>query len=105
MNFTRRETLALGVGAAAMTVLPFRVYAATTDELIAGRDLHLWLAGGKPGGVYPYPAGRYAGCRGYRKAGRWHLRQDVVDREGHNRGLRRLSRPLDFKEKKTWHLV
>lgn len=35
MNFTRRETLALGVGAAAMTVLPFRVYAATTDELIA----------------------------------------------------------------------
>ena len=35
MNFTRRETFALGVGAAAMTVLPFRVYAATTDELIA----------------------------------------------------------------------
>ncbi|WP_299351368.1 thiosulfate oxidation carrier protein SoxY [uncultured Shimia sp.] len=34
MNFTRRETLALGVGAAALTVLPFRVHAAA-DEAIA----------------------------------------------------------------------
>ncbi|GAA4218301.1 thiosulfate oxidation carrier protein SoxY [Sagittula sp. NFXS13] len=35
MDFTRRETLALGAGAALMTVLPLRAYAATTDELIA----------------------------------------------------------------------
>jgi len=35
MNFSRRETLALGLGAAAMGFMPFRAYAATTDELIA----------------------------------------------------------------------
>ncbi|MWB77905.1 thiosulfate oxidation carrier protein SoxY [Pseudooceanicola sp. 216_PA32_1] len=35
MDFTRRDTLALGLGAAAMTVLPFRVNAAATDDLIA----------------------------------------------------------------------
>ena len=34
MDFTRRETLALGAGAAALTVLPFRVQAAA-DEAIA----------------------------------------------------------------------
>jgi sulfur-oxidizing protein SoxY len=34
MEFTRRETLALGAGAALMTVLPFRANAATVDELI-----------------------------------------------------------------------
>ncbi|MEQ9693791.1 thiosulfate oxidation carrier protein SoxY [Shimia sp. SDUM112013] len=34
MDFTRRETLALGAGAAALTVLPFRVLAAA-DEAIA----------------------------------------------------------------------
>ncbi|MDV4143769.1 MULTISPECIES: thiosulfate oxidation carrier protein SoxY [Shimia] len=34
MDFTRRETLALGAGAAALTVLPFRVHAAA-DEAIA----------------------------------------------------------------------
>ena len=34
MEFTRRDTLALGLGAAALTVLPFQV-AAATDELIA----------------------------------------------------------------------
>lgn len=34
MDFTRRETLALGAGAAVMTVLPFRVLAAA-DEAIA----------------------------------------------------------------------
>ena len=35
MQFTRRDTLALGLGAAAMTVLPFRAYASATDDLIA----------------------------------------------------------------------
>ncbi|MBP0484083.1 thiosulfate oxidation carrier protein SoxY [Sagittula salina] len=35
MEFTRRETLALGAGAALLTVVPFRAFAATTDELIA----------------------------------------------------------------------
>ena len=36
MEFTRRETLALGLGAAALSVLPFRAaQAATADELIA----------------------------------------------------------------------
>ncbi|MBJ6371420.1 thiosulfate oxidation carrier protein SoxY [Sedimentitalea arenosa] len=35
MEFSRRETLALGLGAAAMTVLPFRAYASLTDEAIA----------------------------------------------------------------------
>lgn len=35
MSFSRRETLALGLGAAAMTVLPFRAYASLTDEAIA----------------------------------------------------------------------
>ena len=43
MQLTRRETLALGVGAAAMTFLPFRVNAAAADDLIAeftgGADL------------------------------------------------------------------
>ncbi|SEO52329.1 thiosulfate-binding protein SoxY [Salinihabitans flavidus] len=34
MEFTRRDTLALGAAAAAMTVLPFRANAATVDELI-----------------------------------------------------------------------
>lgn len=34
MEFSRRETIAMGLGAAAMTVLPFRV-AAATDDLIA----------------------------------------------------------------------
>ena len=31
MDFTRRETLALGAGAVALTVLPFRVNAAAED--------------------------------------------------------------------------
>jgi sulfur-oxidizing protein SoxY len=35
MQFTRRETLALGAGAALVTVLPFRANAATVDELVA----------------------------------------------------------------------
>ena len=35
MEFSRRETLALGLGAAALTVLPFGASASTTDELIA----------------------------------------------------------------------
>ncbi|MHA6263787.1 thiosulfate oxidation carrier protein SoxY [Arenibacterium sp. CAU 1754] len=35
MEFSRRETLALGLGAAAMSILPFRAYASTTEELIA----------------------------------------------------------------------
>ena len=35
MDFTRRETLALGAGAAALTVLPASAFAATMDELIA----------------------------------------------------------------------
>lgn len=35
MDFSRRETLGLGLGAAAMTVLPFRAYASLTDEAIA----------------------------------------------------------------------
>ncbi len=34
MEFSRRETIALGLGAVALTVMPFRVNAAT-DELIA----------------------------------------------------------------------
>ncbi|WP_121630861.1 thiosulfate oxidation carrier protein SoxY [Tropicibacter alexandrii] len=33
MDFTRRETLALGAGAALMTVLPFRVNAAADDAI------------------------------------------------------------------------
>ena len=43
MEFTRRETLALGLGAAAMMVLPLRASASATDDLIAeftgGADL------------------------------------------------------------------
>jgi len=35
MEFSRRETLALGLGAAALTVLPMRAFASTTEELIA----------------------------------------------------------------------
>ncbi|NVO22734.1 thiosulfate oxidation carrier protein SoxY [Donghicola mangrovi] len=35
MQFTRRDTLALGAGAAALAMLPFRVAAATADERIA----------------------------------------------------------------------
>lgn len=35
MTFTRRETLALGLGAAALSVLPIHARAATPDELIA----------------------------------------------------------------------
>ena len=35
MDFTRRETLALGVGAAALTVLPFRVHAAAEEAIAA----------------------------------------------------------------------
>jgi sulfur-oxidizing protein SoxY len=34
MEFTRRETLALGAGAALLTVLPFRASAAAVDDLI-----------------------------------------------------------------------
>ncbi|RBI82776.1 thiosulfate oxidation carrier protein SoxY [Rhodosalinus halophilus] len=34
MDFTRRETLALGAGAAALTLLPAGAYAATVDELV-----------------------------------------------------------------------
>ncbi|WP_296763813.1 thiosulfate oxidation carrier protein SoxY [Sediminimonas sp.] len=33
MEFSRRDTLALGLGAAAMTVLPFRVNAASEDAI------------------------------------------------------------------------
>lgn len=33
MQFTRRETLALGAGAALMTVLPFRAFAAVEDMI------------------------------------------------------------------------
>jgi sulfur-oxidizing protein SoxY len=35
MEFTRRDTLAIGAGAVALTVLPFKVKAATADEVIA----------------------------------------------------------------------
>jgi sulfur-oxidizing protein SoxY len=35
MDFTRRETLALGAGAAALTVLPFRVLAAADEAIVA----------------------------------------------------------------------
>lgn len=35
MEFTRRETMALGLGAAALTMLPVGASAATVDELIA----------------------------------------------------------------------
>ena len=35
MDFTRRETLALGAGAAALAVLPFQVYAAADDGMAA----------------------------------------------------------------------
>ena len=34
MDFTRRETLALGAGAAALTLLPAQGFAATVDELV-----------------------------------------------------------------------
>jgi sulfur-oxidizing protein SoxY len=34
MDFTRRETLALGAGAAALTLLPAQSFAATVDELV-----------------------------------------------------------------------
>ena len=33
MEFSRRETLAMGLGAAVVTVLPFRVNAATDDQI------------------------------------------------------------------------
>ncbi|WP_127114261.1 thiosulfate oxidation carrier protein SoxY [Shimia sediminis] len=42
MDFTRRETLALGAGAALLTVLPFRVQAAADDavaEFTGGADV------------------------------------------------------------------
>ncbi|MBL3702857.1 thiosulfate oxidation carrier protein SoxY [Sulfitobacter sp. BDSS02] len=43
MEFSRRETLALGAGAAALSMLPLRGFAATADEMIAeftgGADL------------------------------------------------------------------
>ncbi len=42
MQFSRRDTLALGLGAAAMTVLPFRALAAADDAIAAftgGADL------------------------------------------------------------------
>jgi len=35
MDFSRRETIALGLGAVALSVMPFRV-AASTEEVIAG---------------------------------------------------------------------
>lgn len=35
MEFTRRETLAMGAGAALMTVLPLRASASASDDLIA----------------------------------------------------------------------
>ena len=35
MSFTRRDTLALGLGAAALTVLPFRASAAAEDAIAA----------------------------------------------------------------------
>jgi sulfur-oxidizing protein SoxY len=35
MSITRRDTLALGLGAAALTVLPFRLNAATDDAIAA----------------------------------------------------------------------
>lgn len=35
MSFTRRDTLALGLGAAALTLLPFRVSAAADDAIAA----------------------------------------------------------------------
>lgn len=35
MDFSRRDTLALGLGAAVLTVLPFRVSAATDDAIAA----------------------------------------------------------------------
>ncbi|MGI3169259.1 thiosulfate oxidation carrier protein SoxY [Pseudooceanicola sp. C21-150M6] len=35
MELNRRETLALGAGAALMTVLPFRAFASASDDLIA----------------------------------------------------------------------
>ncbi|MGH1413661.1 MAG: thiosulfate oxidation carrier protein SoxY [Pelagimonas sp.] len=35
MEFTRRETLAMGAGAALMTVLPLRAFAAASDDAIA----------------------------------------------------------------------
>ena len=35
MNFSRRETLGLGLGAMALTILPVGASAATVDELIA----------------------------------------------------------------------
>ncbi|WP_238364394.1 thiosulfate oxidation carrier protein SoxY [Mesobacterium pallidum] len=35
MELTRRNALAMGLGAAAMTVLPFRVHAATDDAIAA----------------------------------------------------------------------
>jgi sulfur-oxidizing protein SoxY len=35
MDFSRRDTLALGLGAAALTVLPFRVNAAADDAIAA----------------------------------------------------------------------
>ena len=35
MEFSRRDTLAMGLGAAALTVLPFRVNAAAADDFIA----------------------------------------------------------------------
>ncbi|CUH69727.1 sulfur oxidation protein SoxY [Thalassovita autumnalis] len=43
MEFSRRDTLAMGLGAAALTVLPFQVNAAAADDFIAeftgGADL------------------------------------------------------------------
>lgn len=42
MEFSRRETLAMGLGAAVVTVLPFRVAAATDDkiaEFTGGADM------------------------------------------------------------------
>ncbi|MBK0329104.1 thiosulfate oxidation carrier protein SoxY [Rhodobacteraceae bacterium F11138] len=35
MEFSRRDTLAMGLGAAALTVLPMRVFASATEDAIA----------------------------------------------------------------------
>ena len=39
MEFSRRETMALGLGAAVMTVLPFRANAAADDAIAASEQM------------------------------------------------------------------
>jgi sulfur-oxidizing protein SoxY len=95
MDFSRRDTLALGLGAAALTMLPFRVNAAADDAIAAftaengntvpidvsapGATAILLLAAGNPTpGVATYNFGELAGTQAASTRIRLAGTQDVV---------------------------